>query len=64
MAEHRLNCQKDIPGVAQQHHLLIKVGFGSRIKMLKRKWPHVGFCTGAGCPIKVDRNLTRATKEV
>lgn len=53
-----------IPGIAQQHHQLIKVVFSSQIKMLKWKWPHLGICTGAGCPIKVDRNLTSATKEV
>lgn len=53
-----------IPGIAQQHHQLIKVVFSFQIKMLKWKWPHLGICAGAACPIKVDRNLTSATEEV
>jgi len=42
-----------ILGIAQQHHQLTKVVFSSQIKMLKWKWPHLGICTGAGCPTKI-----------
>lgn len=57
----KLSTRYLIPGIAQQHHQLIKGDFSSQIKKLKCNWPHLDICMELDVLLKLT-DLTGATK--